>query len=231
MTMNPIQTSLKHKILEPRRRSAGKHPTLVLLHGRGASENDLLGLTEYLDERLMIFSVRAPFAFRAGEGYTWYELVEVGRPEPAMFAESYNKLLQFFDDMIAHYPVNQEKIFFGGFSMGTVMSYALALTRPESVKGVIANSGYIPEETELQFKWENIKAKPFFVGHGKYDPVIPLVFAQRAQDLLMKAGAHVTYHEYDMAHQINEESLNDMMGWITKQMGDDNSKMKSRGKE
>lgn len=217
--MNLIKTTLTHKVLEPRRKTSAKNPTLIFLHGRGANEDDLLGLAEYLDERLFIVSARAPFQFEHGAGYTWYDILEVGQPEPKMFAESYAKLLQFTADITVGYPVDTNKIFFCGFSMGTVMSYALALTKPELMKGIIANSGYVPEETNLKFEWEKIKGKPFFVAHGRYDPVIPLTFGKRAKELLDKAGAALSYHEYDMAHQISEESLNDVMAWLNKQIG------------
>jgi phospholipase/carboxylesterase len=109
-------------------------------------------------------------------------------------------------------------MFFCGFSMGAVMAYAITLTHPESVMGTIANSGYIPEGTELKYQWDQIKAKPFFVAHGKFDPVIPVMFGQRAKELLDKAHASVTYREYEMGHQIGEESLNDMMQWLTKKL-------------
>ncbi len=216
--MNPLQSSLVHKIHEPKKKSAAPAPALILLHGRGANEDDLLGLAEYLDERLFIISARAPFAFQMGSGYTWYDLEEVGRPDPTMFAESFQKLTQFFLDVKKGYPVNPAKIFFCGFSMGTVMSYAMALTRPDEVAGVLANSGYIPESADITLAWDKIRGKPYFIAHGRYDPVIPMVFAERARDLLEKAGAQLAYHEYDMAHQITEQSLNDMMGWLTRQI-------------
>jgi phospholipase/carboxylesterase len=213
--MNPIRTSLVHKVLVPQRKSASKYPTLILLHGRGTNEDDLLGLAEYLDDRLLILSARAPFPFAHGGGFTWYEIEEVGKPEPKMFAESYRKLTQFLDDVKQQYPVDHSRVILSGFSMGSVMSYAVALTRPESVAGVAANSGFIAEGSDLQPQWDQIKEKPFFVAHGLYDPVIPIVFARRAKELLQLHSAAVTYREYDMGHQIAEDSLKDMMEWLT----------------
>ncbi|MBI4548644.1 MAG: hypothetical protein HY707_11730, partial [Ignavibacteriae bacterium] len=207
-------TTLTHKILAPQKQNPGRHPTLIMLHGRGADENDLLGLAEYLDDRLLIISVQAPFPFQYGGGYTWYDVLEVGRPEPRMFADSYRKLAQFFDDVRKGYPIDPSKVIFLGFSMGTMMSYALMLTKPHDIVAVIANSGYIPEETDLKFEWSNIKNKPFFVAHGTYDPIIPISFGRRAKELLEKAQASVTYREYEMGHQISEESLNDMIQWL-----------------
>jgi len=217
--MNPIRSSLIHKTLEPRRRASGKSPALIMLHGRGANEDDLLGLAEYLDERLLIISPRAPFSFQYGGGFAWYDIEEVGKPEPKMFAESYAKLVQFISDIQIGYPIDPSKLFFLGFSMGTMMSYAFSLTHPAKVAGVIANSGYVPEETDLKFQWNEIKGKPFFVSHGLYDPVIPVSFAKRAKELLENSHADITYREYDMGHQIGEENLNDMMKWITKYVG------------
>jgi phospholipase/carboxylesterase len=220
--MKTANLPLLHKARAPRHQPTGPHPVLLLLHGRGADEEDLFGLSEYLDERLFVVSVRAPFPFGPGGGYTWYDLLEIGRPEPKMFAASYAKLTGFITAMLSAYPVDPRRLYLCGFSMGTMMSYAVALTRPDAVRGVMANSGYIPEETDLTFDWASAKGKPFFVAHGKFDPVIPVSFGQRARELLSKAGAALTYREYEMGHQIVEESLNDMASWLTVQLGQAN---------
>ena len=200
---------------KPKREGDGPHPTLILLHGRGANEDDLLGLAEYLDERLLIISPRAPYPFQHGGGFTWYDLEDLARPEPAMFAESHEKLSKFVADVREAYHIDKMNMFVGGFSMGTMMSYTLSLTHPAWVKGVLAMSGYVPEGTAMNFLWDEINGKPFFVAHGKFDPVIPVAFGQRAKELLENAHANVTYREYDMGHQIGEECLNDMMKWLT----------------
>lgn len=213
--MKTIPAALVHKVIAPRRAGTGKPPALILLHGRGASEDDLLGIAEYLDERLLIISARAPFAFPFGGGYTWYDIVDIGVPDPAMFLESHRKLGQFLADVRKGYPLDGERVLIGGFSMGTVMAFAAALVCPEEFYGVAANSGLIPEASDLPFAWERIRGKSFFVAHGLHDPVIPVSFARRTKELLTKAHALVTYREYDFQHQIGEESLNDMMQWVT----------------
>ena len=213
-TMKLIATTLQHKIYSPKVQSVGKPPALILLHGRGADESDLLGLAEYLDNRLFCISARAPFAFHGGSGYTWYDVLEVGKPEPKMFSQSYRSLVQFCEDVKNGYGLDPSKIFLMGFSMGTMMAYSIALTLPHTVAGVIANSGYIPEGTDLAFQWEKLHGISFFVGHGVYDPVIPVAFGKRAKELLEQAGVEISYHEYDMGHQINEESLYDISRWL-----------------
>jgi len=215
--MNTIGTTLVHQLILPEK-AKEKNPTLILLHGRGADEEDLLGLSDYLDERLLLISVRAPFPFTYGGGYTWYDVGTTADPDPAMFHKSYGALSRFLDDILAGYPVDRAKVFLLGFSMGTVMAYAISLTRPTLCRGVIANSGYVPEGTDLVFQWDVLASIDYFVAHGVIDPVIPVQFGRRAKELLEKAGANLEYHEYPMAHQISEASLSDAAGWLKRRL-------------
>lgn len=219
MRMKTLNTSLYHKFLRPRKSVEGRPPALILLHGRGADEEDLLGLSEYFDDRLFVISPRAPHPFSMGGGYTWYDLVEIASPDHGMFEGSFRKLEAFVGEVRDGYGLDPEKMFFCGFSMGTVMLLSLALTHPELPAGVMANSGYLAEDVGLEYRWNKIANKPFFIGHGTYDPVIPFSYSRRARELLEENGASVTYREYDMGHQINEDSLNDMIAWLTPRLG------------
>jgi len=98
--------------------------------------------------------------------------------------------------------------------MGAVMSYAFSLTRPQEVKGVVAHSGYIPENTQLVFDWPGMKGKDFFVAHGTLDPVIGIQFGRRAKELLEKNNANVVYREYPIPHAMSEESVSDFSSWL-----------------
>ncbi|RPH36021.1 phospholipase [bacterium] len=213
--MKTIATSLVHRVLEPEHSVADAHPTLIMLHGRGADEEDLLGLSSFLDDRLLCISARAPFSFPYG-GYTWYDIGQVGVPLPGMFDESYAKLVTFVDDVLRNYPVDPSRLYLFGFSMGTVMSYALSLTRPELFRGVSANSGYVPEGTGLRFRWKDLAGKTFFIAHGAGDQVIPVQMARRAKELFAPSHATVDYREYPMDHQISDESLADVAAWFKK---------------
>ena len=135
-------------------------------------------------------------------------------PLPGMFDESYEKLSQFVDDVLQNYPVDQSRLYLLGFSMGTVMSYALSLTRPELIQGVSANSGYVPEGTSLRFRWQDLAGKRFHIVHGESDSVIPVQMGRRAKELFAKSNATVDYREYPMDHQISEESLAGVAAWL-----------------
>jgi phospholipase/carboxylesterase len=218
--MQPISTSLHHRLILPSGNS-GVHPALILVHGRGADEEDLLGLAPYLDKRFLLLSVRAPFPFSYGGGYTWYEMGDIGTPEADSFRTSYDKLNEFIHDALKAYPIDHHRVYLLGFSMGTVMSYALSLSRPELIRGVVANSGYMPEGIDVALHWDQADRLKFFVAHGRFDPVIPIQLGRRAHEMLQATRAHVIYKEYPMAHQISEESLRDGATWLTTSLTDD----------
>lgn len=189
-----------------------------MLHGRGADEEDLLGLAQNLDERFLIISPRAPNPFSSGGGYTWYDAGPLGVPDASTFTASYHSLVQFLTDAASGYPVDTTNVFLFGFSMGSVMSYALSLTMPHLFRGVVANSGYVPEGTSLELRWKNLAGLEFLITHGTEDPLIPIVAARHARELFEHSTASITYKEYPMGHQISEESLADASAWLTQRL-------------
>jgi phospholipase/carboxylesterase len=168
-----------------------------------------------LEERFFLLSARAPFPYEYG-GFTWYDISTSEVPEPVRFRESCDRLHQFLVDVRRGYPVDPERVFLFGFSMGCVMSYAMALTAPELVRGVSANSGYIPEGTHLQFRWQELQSVSFFVTHGTHDPILPVVLGRRAEKLLRASNADLTYREYPAGHEITEVGLQETGAWLSK---------------
>jgi phospholipase/carboxylesterase len=217
--MEPLSSSLFHHVIEPRAPGGDRHPLLVLLHGRGADENDLAALADEFDGRFLVLSPRAPLPFQFGGGFTWYEFDAVGTPNPVMFRSSYDRLLQFLQDAISGYPVDPRHVYLFGFSMGTVMSHAIALSRPGLVRGVVANSGYVPEKTFLTFRWEALAHLEVLITHGTMDPVLPVEMGRRARELYSASTAQLDYKEYPMGHQISQESLNDVSAWLSRSLG------------
>lgn len=211
--MKTISSTLVHRLALPEQKSPGAGPALILLHGRGADEEDLMGLASFLDARLLLIAVRAPFQFEYG-GFTWYDAGSIGTPEPRMFRESCDRLSTLLDDILGAYPIDPARLFVLGFSMGAVMAYAMALTRPGLFRAVAANSGYLPEQTHLTYRWKELGPLELCITHGTEDPVIPVSMARRARDLFTAAGARVRYREYPMAHQISEESITDIAHWM-----------------
>jgi phospholipase/carboxylesterase len=200
------------------RPAAGAAAGLVVLHhGRGADESDLLGLGDVLDpeHRLHIVTPRAPLTLPGWPGYHWYVVPRVGYPDPDTFRAAYDRLAGFHDELWERTGIAPEQTIFGGFSMGSVMSYALGLGagRPAPA-GILAFSGLIPTvdgwEPELAGR-EHVRT---FIAHGRNDPIMGVDFARRARDLLTAGGLPVEYHESDAAHQIDPAHVPAAVAWL-----------------
>jgi phospholipase/carboxylesterase len=187
--------------------------TLVLLHGRGADEHDLFGLFDILDpeRRLRGITVGGPLNLPPG-GRHWYAVPRVGFPEPETFAASYAALGELLDDELG---LDWSRTVVGGFSQGTVMSYALALGagRPRPA-GILALSGFVPTVTGWEPELDSRRGIPVLIAHGTMDPVIPVAFAHDARERLTAAGLDVEYHESAMGHSIDPRVLPQVIRWV-----------------
>ena len=190
---------------------------LVLHHGRGTSEQDLIGLADALDpeHRLRVVSARGPLQLPGSPGYHWYLVPRVGYPDPASFGAARAALAELHDELWEDGAVGPERTVLGGFSMGTVMSYAMALdgARP-AVAGILAFGGFVPTAEGWEPSLADRTGTRALIVHGRQDPVIEVGFAQRARDLLEAGGLKVSYHETDTGHQIDPEGLAAARGWL-----------------
>jgi phospholipase/carboxylesterase len=200
-----------------RERPAAGEPAglLVLHHGRGADEHDLLGFADILDpeRRLHVVTPRAPLAI--GGGYHWYVVPRVGYPDPDTFHAAYRKLAAFHDELWERTGIAPENTVLGGFSMGSVMSYALGLAgdRPKPA-GILAFSGFIPTVAGWEPDLSSRPDLPVFIAHGRRDPIMDVEFARRARTLLGAGGLPVDYHESDAAHHIDPAHVPAAIQWL-----------------
>jgi phospholipase/carboxylesterase len=191
---------------------------LVLHHGRGADERDLLPLADVLDPRaeFHIATPRAPLTLAGWPGYHWYIVPRVGYPEPESFQSSVGLLSAFHDQLWERTGLGPEQTVLGGFSMGSVMSYSLGLlgARPAPA-GLLIFSGFIPVVEGWEPDFESRSAMRAFVAHGRRDPVIEVGFAHRARRQLEEGGVQLDYHETDVAHQIDPSLVRDASAWLS----------------
>jgi phospholipase/carboxylesterase len=185
---------------------------LVLLHGRGADERDLFPLLEILDpeRRLLGATARGPLSLPPG-GAHWYIVRRVGYPDPDTFDSTYPELASWLDGMLAEHGIPPERTVLGGFSQGSVMSYALGLGpgRPRPA-GIMALSGFLPTVEGFELDLAKAAGLPVAIGHGTDDPVISVEFGRDARDRLVEAGAQVTYRESPMPHTIDPRFLREL---------------------
>ena len=200
-------------------RAAGERPAglLVLHHGRGADERDLLGLADVLDpgRRLQVVTPRAPLTLPGAPGHHWYTVPRVGHPDPATFAAAHDALAAFHDEIWRRTGIGPEATVLGGFSMGAVMSYALGLdgARPRPA-GLLAFSGFVPTVPGWSPDLRSRAGLPVLIAHGRRDPVIDVAFGRSARDMLTRGALDVDYHESDVGHTIDSAAIAAAQGWL-----------------
>lgn len=199
------------------RKAAGEPAgALVLFHGRGADEHDLYPLLDLLDpeQRLLGVTPRGPFSFPPG-GAHWYKLQEVGYPDRETFLETYEEVGGWLDGFLAEHRIAPEKTVLGGFSQGAVMAYSFGLGkgRPRPA-ALLAFSGFIP--VVEGFELDLTEIPPVAIGHGTYDPIIPVDFGRRARQLLEEAGASPLYREYPLPHAIDPSFVMTLRDWLAR---------------
>lgn len=188
---------------------------IVLLHGRGADENDLFPLFDVFDpdRRFMGVCPRGPLSLPPG-GAHWYVVRRVGYPDPETFFPTYERAAEWLDDFVGANGFTFDRVVLGGFSQGAVMSYALGLGRGRPVPaGIAAFSGFIPRVDGFDIDTE--RSTRIAIGHGTHDPVITVDFGHDARDRLSEAGMDVTYREYPLPHAIDPRFAHEVARWIS----------------
>jgi phospholipase/carboxylesterase len=192
-------------------------PLVVLLHGRGSDEQDLLSLAPSLAPEALVVTPRAPFSaarWGYGHGWAWYRFLGRTLPEPEIFERSQEQLSRFLEEIPAHLPVKPGPLVLGGFSQGATMALAFALRNPGHVPHVLIFSGFLPWHSTVKVTPETVEATRFFWGHGSLDSSIPLELAQEGRMDLRRAGARLEARDYPIGHGIDPQGLADAAAWL-----------------
>lgn len=212
-----MKLSLEYLVREPKIR-LGKNPLLLLIHGYGSNEEDLFSFAKELPEEYYIISARAPYNMQHGS-YAWYAInfdADQNKfSDNDQARNSRDLIANFIDELIAIYPIDNENVTLIGFSQGTILSYAVALSHPEKVQRVVAMSGYINpeilEENYLKNSFTNLK---IFSSHGTADQVIPVEWGRKAKPFLENLGIKTTYKEYPLGHGVSPQNFYDFKNWL-----------------
>lgn len=215
-----MNLSLEFKIREPKVKQ-DKNPLLLLLHGYGSNEADLFSFAEELPEDYYIISARAPYDMQYGS-YAWYAINfdadqnKFSDNEQAKVSR--DLIATFIGELIQSYPIDANNVSLIGFSQGSILSYAVALSYPEKVQKVVAMSGYlnldIVKDDYLKNTFSNLK---IFASHGTVDQVIPVEWARKTPAILENLGIMVTYKEYPIGHGVAPQNFYDFKNWLLEQ--------------
>ena len=193
-------------------------PLLIMLHGYGSDENDLFSFASELPSALFIISVKAPYTMQPF-GNAWYTInfeAEKGKwNDNVQAATSRDLISKFIDEICNSYPVDANNVTLLGFSQGTILSYAVALTYPEKVKNIIALSGYINKDILP----ENLHSKDysnldFYCSHGSDDQVIPVDWARQTPAFLQALNIKHQYSEFPVGHGVAPQNFHELREWL-----------------
>ncbi len=209
--------SLEH-LIRPSVTNDQKPPALFLFHGYGSNEEDLFSFAPELTEKLFIISVRAPYPMQPF-GNAWYAInfdATNGKwSDEEQAIESRDKIVSFIDEACEAYNLDKTNINLLGFSQGTILSYAVALSYPERIKNVVALSGYINKN----ILGENIDKKDhselnIYTSHGTVDQVIPVAWAQNTPKILEDLHIKNTYEEFHVGHGVAPQNFYSFKKWL-----------------
>lgn len=209
--------SLHHVVREPKVKK-DKNPMLLLLHGYGSNEEDLFSFANELPDEYYVISARAPYDMMYNS-FAWYAInfdAEENKFSDIEEAQSSRVLIAtFIDEVVQNYAIDANDVTLIGFSQGSILSYAVALSYPQKVQRVVAMSGYL--NTEMAD--ENYRAKDFsnlkiFASHGTVDQVIPVDWARNSIPKIKALGIDIVYKEYPVGHGVAPQNFFDLKNWL-----------------
>jgi phospholipase/carboxylesterase len=210
-------TSVLHYLVREPKIKTPHPPIVILLHGVGSNEEDLFSFANHLPEKYLVISARAPISL-GGNSYAWYHLdFSTGKPVFNFEEEESSRatLIKFISQVKEKYSADTNEIYLCGFSQGAIMSYSIALTRPDLVKGIAVMSGRLLEEIKpfiaTKDKLQKLK---IFISHGTKDNVLPVQNAREAAAFLKTLNINFSYKEYPEEHTISNDMFIDLLRWL-----------------
>lgn len=211
------ELSLYHLVREPKIKKE-KSPVIIMLHGYGSDANDLFSFSSELPEEYYVISAQAPYPLPP-YGNAWYAINfdnSGGKfSDDVQAVESRGRILNFIDEVIENYPVDPANVTLLGFSQGSILSYAVALSHPEKVKNVIALSGYINEDILKEgYKNNDFSGLSMYASHGSQDQVIPVSWARRNPEILKRLNIDHKYSEFPVGHGVAPQNFMEVLQWL-----------------
>jgi phospholipase/carboxylesterase len=184
-------------------------PLVVLLHGRGSNEQDILGLAPHLPTGPAYAAVRAPIA--EGGGFAWFANRGIGRP----VAESLRETMDWFRGWLDEAAPPGRPVILAGFSGGAAFAGGLVLDDPARYAGAAILYGTLPFDAGVPVTPSRLAGVPAFVAQGDADQVIPRELLDRTWTyLLTESGAPTEAHRDPGGHGITPVVLHRLAAWV-----------------
>ena len=190
---------------------------LVLLHGVGGNETNLLNLADGVAPDTLVVLARGPLQL-GGPQFAWFQVrFTATGPQisPEQAEHSRTLLIALLQQLQQQHDIAPQNTVIAGFSQGGIMSASVALSSPESVKGFGLLSGRILTELEPVLATKERLAKlTVFLSHGEQDNTLPVHWAHRSDALLSQLGVAHSLKLYPTDHGISAEMQADFVAWL-----------------
>ena len=205
---------MKLNAIELPPRAPGLSRTLILLHGYGADERDLLPIAHALDPRLRAVSLQGSVAL-GGPMRAWFNLEQDARGRITFDADAARAAVRGATAAVEVIAATSPRPLLLGFSQGAGIAVGVALLRPDLAAGVLSFSG-VPRALEDQdhAPMEKLRGFPVFAAHGLDDPLLPIELGRDLRATLEALGLDVEWHEYPMEHMVIPEEIEDARRWL-----------------
>ena len=188
-------------------------PLVVLLHGRGSSEREIISLADHLPSGPAYAAVRAPIA--EGGGYAWFANRGIGRP----VAESLRATMTWFRGWLDEVAPAGRPVVLVGFSGGAAFAGGLLLDDPDRYAGGAVLYGTLPFDAGVPTTPARLAGVPIVVAQGEQDTVIPRELLDRTWTYLLgESGAVATARRDPGGHGITEATLATVGEWLTEDL-------------
>ena len=196
-------------------------PLLIMVHGYGSNEKDLFSFSRAIPEHITIISLRGDIEIQ-NNGYAWYNIsldfngnksYDINKAH-----ESRDKIVKFIDQCIEMYNIDNKNITLMGFSQGSMLVNAVALSFPEKVNNIISLSGaFDPNIIEIS-EIKLLKKLSFYVSHGTQDEILPFELSKQSLKILDQNEVNYIFEEYPIGHGVSHDNFKSMLKWMNEKI-------------
>jgi phospholipase/carboxylesterase len=203
------------------------YPTfcMIWLHGLGADGHDFQDIIQELKlppemgvRFIFPHAPIQPVTINLGQSMrSWFDILGFdanSKQDEAGIRKSQKSIERLIDRVIEE-GIASDKIILAGFSQGGALALHTALRLSQKIAGVIGLSTYLPLADLRHVEKHSANEKtPIFLAHGRQDFLLPFEFGKLTYEMLTTLGYFVTWHEYDLAHSVNEKEVADIRTWL-----------------
>lgn len=198
---------------------------IVWMHGLGADGYDFVDVIPYLElpkshgiRFIFPHAPQMPVTLNGGMVMpSWYDIASLtleGNQDEVGLKKSQQAISALIDKTITE-GIQAERHLLIGFSQGGALALQTGLRFPQKVGGIAALSSYLPLHTLLKVQRHEANTQtPIFMAHGRFDPLLPYGVGKQSYSYLKELHYDVSWHEYDMAHEVCLPELKDLGRWI-----------------